>query len=120
MSSLNPSETPTTSSAVQKQTLKDQECTMSDPQSLEGIDNRLKSLMARLTTLENSLAELSLPLQTYFEGDRGDTDQDFETLQDALDVQDHELSDLEVENDIGDKKDDDDVKELKDEDPENS
>ncbi|XP_016965129.1 uncharacterized protein LOC108034699 [Drosophila biarmipes] len=105
MSSVNSSATPTTSAAVQKQSSKDQECTMVDPQEIEEIDKRLKSLVARLTTLENSLADLSSPLQTYFDGDHGDTDRELETLQDALDVQDQELSDLVADENIGDKKD---------------
>ncbi|XP_016994434.2 uncharacterized protein [Drosophila takahashii] len=119
MSSLKSTEKPTTSSAMQKSIQKDHGCPLRDTESLEAIDNRLKNLLTRLTTMENSLAELSVPLQAYFDEDHGDTDQDLKDLQDALNDQDTELSDLADDEETGEKDDVCNVEELNEENSEN-
>ncbi|KAH8364524.1 hypothetical protein KR084_007555 [Drosophila pseudotakahashii] len=117
MSSLKSTEKPTTSSAMQKSFQKDHGCPLRDTESLEAIDNRLKNLLTRLATMESSLAELSVPLQAYF--DDGDTDQDLKALQVDLDDQETELSDLAADEETGEKEDFYDIEKFNEENSEN-
>ncbi|EDV51766.1 uncharacterized protein LOC6545839 [Drosophila erecta] len=80
MSSSTSSDKPTTSSAVVK--------SKGSIEALEEIDNRLQVLLERLSTLEKSMANLSVHPA---DEDDGDDYQDLKTLEDELDEQEKDI-----------------------------
>ncbi|XP_043649650.1 uncharacterized protein LOC122617740 [Drosophila teissieri] len=109
MSSSESPEKPTTSAAVLGLLAKDEKKSKGSMEALEAIDKRLKALLERLTTVEKSMANLSLP--PLDEGN-GDAFQDLETLEEELDEQEKELSDFANDEDIGAKINFDEIKQL--------
>jgi len=88
---------------------KTEEKTKGSLAALQSIDKRLKTLLDRLTSVENSMASLNLPV---LDEGNGDTYEDLETLEDELDNQEKELSEFDNEEAIGSKVDDDEIEEV--------
>ncbi|EDW94510.1 uncharacterized protein LOC6534112 [Drosophila yakuba] len=88
---------------------KDEKRTQGSMEALEAIDKRLKGLLERLKTVEESMANLSLP--PLDEGN-GDAFKDLENMEDELDEQEKELLDFANDEDIAAKIDVDDIKQL--------
>ncbi|XP_016990429.2 uncharacterized protein LOC108052538 [Drosophila rhopaloa] len=114
MSSSKSSEKPTTSSALQTQN-----ATERVTHGFDDIDKRLEMLLARVTTLESSLNKLNFTIKPGSGGVPEDTDEELEALQDELDAQEHQLSDLAEEEDIEEKEEFDHIEELTKENAEN-
>ncbi|EDW41482.1 uncharacterized protein LOC6605678 [Drosophila sechellia] len=77
--------------------------------ALQSIDKRLKTLLDRLTTVENSIASLNLPA---LDEANGDAYQDLESLEYELDKKEKELSEFANEEAIDEDKDVDEINEV--------
>ncbi|XP_017122904.1 uncharacterized protein LOC108143170 [Drosophila elegans] len=116
MSSLSPSEKPSTSSDLQKQHEKERECSLAETQNFDEIDKRLEMLLARVTTLERSLSKLNFTTQpSCTAGNREDTDEELEGLENVLNAQERLLSDSADGEDIEEKEGVDPIQDLPEE-----
>ncbi|EDX10450.1 uncharacterized protein LOC6738050 [Drosophila simulans] len=77
--------------------------------ALQSIDKRLKTLLDRITAVENSMASLNLHA---LDEASGDAYQDLESLEDELDKKEKELSEFANEESSNEAKDVDEIKEV--------